>query len=85
MPDTRWTRIAICSSLSLSPRLRRYDSASGFSALAYTSFTACRNAASRSSGVPWFGQNSLRYFPANALPKLSSRKLLDRAMIGAWP
>ena len=49
------------------------------------SFTARRNASSRSSGVPWFAQYSLWYFPAKAFPKLSSSRLLERAMIGAWP
>ena len=31
------------------------------------------------------GQNSLRYFPAKAFPKLSSSRLLERTMIGACP
>jgi hypothetical protein len=46
---------------------------------------ADRNASSRSGGDPWFGQNTLSYFPVNALPKLSSRRLLDRTMMGDCP
>ena len=32
-----------------------------------------------------FAQNTDSYFPANAFPKPSSKRLLERTMIGLWP
>ena len=40
------------------------------------------NAFNLSLGFPWFMQNTLSYFPANAFPKLSSNRELDLTIIG---
>ncbi|MBO5965855.1 MAG: hypothetical protein J6P91_01715, partial [Methanobrevibacter sp.] len=59
-----------------------YSKAEMFIVLEYTTFTASSKAAKRSSRLPLFTQNTDSYFPANAFPYPSSRKLLDLTIIG---
>ena len=53
-----------------------------FIVLAYTILTASSKASNRSSIDPLLTQKTDSYFPANAFPKPSSKKLLDLTIIG---